>query len=103
MYCKISQMFPATGIFVIMPSRTIFFLERMFMVDSGRVPLRWSLATAPVAHVLALHVVELLVDRIERQQFLVRTVLDDLAVFHHQDAVRVSDSREPVGNDEQRP
>src|SRR5262245_32857013 len=47
-----------------------------------------------------LAVVEVGVEATLRQQFFVPALLDDAAVVHHQDAVGVTDGREPVRDDE---
>ncbi len=47
-----------------------------------------------------LAVVEIGVEAILREQFLVGAFLDDSAVIHHQDHIGVSNGREPVSNDE---
>ncbi len=47
-----------------------------------------------------LGVVERCVGALRLEQRLVRTLLDDLAVFHHEDDVGATDGREPVGDDE---
>ena len=36
------------------------------------------------------------------EQFSVRALLDDVALFHEQDAVRVADGRKPVRDDKAR-
>ena len=43
-----------------------------------------------------LALVELRVGPAEREQLLMRALLDDVAVIHHQDKVGVHDGREPV-------
>ena len=51
-------------------------------------------------HRLELAVVELGVKAVSGQKLVVGALLDDLAVLHHQDDVRLADGGQPVGHDE---
>ena len=51
---------------------------------------------------LKLAVIEVGIEAACGQQAFVRALLDDIAVLHHEDEVRVFDRREAVGNDEAR-
>ena len=49
---------------------------------------------------LKLAVIQFLVQAVLLQKLLVRAAFDDIALFHDEDEICVTDSREPVGNDE---
>src|SRR6476661_3082298 len=47
--------------------------------------------------------VQLAIAATERDQLAMRSALDDLAVFQHEDLVRALDRRQTMGDDERRP
>ena len=53
----------------------------------------------PVTLLTKLTVIQLCVEPILFHQLAMIALLDDRAVFHHQDHIRRADGRQPVGND----
>ena len=50
-----------------------------------------------------LRVIERVIGTARREQLVMRALLDDFAVLHHEDEVGITDRRQPVRDDEARP
>ena len=70
--------------------------QRRWRSRSSRDPAPWDQSS------LALRLDELPVPAIESEEFVVRTDLRDTAVIEHNDAIRRSDRRQAMGDDERR-
>src|SRR3954468_13053140 len=91
------QITPATGIRVIMPSKTIFCGLRGIgdnLLSSKK--RRRILALHALMFAIGLHLVKLLVNASLRQQLLVRSMFNDSSVLKNQQQIGIADGRQTM-------